>query len=78
MQEMARRTEAARQYRDQHIAHLESLPARSRREQQQLDTLLLEKRFQQRIELGGDEEEEEDGEDLVRRGGVVGEHTGFS
>ena len=60
---MTRRTEAARQYRDQHIARLESLPARSRREQQQLDTLRLERRFQQRIELGGDEEEEEGDED---------------
>ena len=58
--------EAARQYCDQRIAQLEALPNRSRREQEQLNTLLLEKRFQQRVvELGGgdDDDDENDDED---------------
>ncbi|XP_037088487.1 afadin-like [Pollicipes pollicipes] len=62
--EMVRRTEAARQWRDQHIARLEAMPSRSRREQQQLDTLLLEKRFQQRMELAGDDEDEDNDDNL--------------
>ncbi|XP_037088481.1 afadin-like [Pollicipes pollicipes] len=61
-----RRTEAERQWRDQHIARLEAMPSRSRREQQQLDTLLLEKRFQQRMELAGDDEDEDNDDNLVR------------
>ena len=81
-QDMVRRTEAARSYRDQHIARLEALPNRSRREQQQLDTLLLEKRFQQRIELGGDEDDEENDDDddnlvSVGGGGVGGGRRGW-
>ncbi|XP_043199321.1 afadin-like isoform X3 [Amphibalanus amphitrite] len=62
-QEENRKKEVARKYRDQLIEYLEGLPNRSRREQEQLQALVLEKRFQERCDLGGDDDDEDEDDD---------------
>ena len=65
-QEAERRAEAARLWRDEQIAVLESLPTLTQKQEDQLKALRLEREFQRRAEMeaqrraGGDEEEEEE------------------
>jgi hypothetical protein len=73
---MERRAEAARLWREEQIAMLESLPTLTQKQADQLKALRLEHEFQQRAEREaqrrageeGEEEEEEDDEDVAGEG----------
>lgn len=61
-QEQARRREAARQWREQQINELSSIPNRTPQQEEQLRALKLERDFEKRAEEARQEDEEE-GED---------------
>ncbi|XP_033229120.1 afadin-like [Belonocnema kinseyi] len=58
--EQARRREAARQWRDQQIAELSSLPHRTAQQEEQLRALQLERDFQKRAEEAANQQDDDE------------------
>lgn len=59
LKEQARRREAARQWREQQISELSSLPSRTPQQEEQLRALKLERDFERRAEEAKQEDEDE-------------------